>query len=140
MKSSNIAENGSMQFVQELRERLLGREMIANGRTIVDDQGAMLLSDDVELVDTDSVLAARNCEQLGGWFDCNQQEESEGKPAWHMLASEFSDSTLSQQGSGEFDPMFIITKLGAKVNRVIWYARAFRPRKHRTAQRYGRAN
>ena len=56
--SSNIAENGSMQFVQELRERLLGREMIANGRTIVDDQGAMLLSDDVELVDTDSVLAA----------------------------------------------------------------------------------
>ena len=56
--SSNIAENGSMQFVQELRERLLGREMIANGRTIVDDQGAMLLSDDVELVDADSVLAA----------------------------------------------------------------------------------
>ena len=36
-----------------------------------------------------------------------------------MLASEFTDSTLSQQGSGEFDPMFIITKLGAKVNRVI---------------------
>jgi RPA family protein len=36
-----------------------------------------------------------------------------------MLASEFSDSTLNQQGSGEFDPMFIITKLGAKVNRVI---------------------
>ena len=56
--SSNIAENGSMQFVQELRERLLGREMIANGRTIVDDQGAMLLSDDVELLDADSVLAA----------------------------------------------------------------------------------
>jgi len=41
------------------------------------------------------------------------------QPAWHMLASEFTDSTLSQQGSGEFDPMFIITKLGAKVNRVI---------------------
>ncbi len=36
-----------------------------------------------------------------------------------MLASEFTDSTLNQQGSGEFDPMFIITKLGAKVNRVI---------------------
>ena len=36
-----------------------------------------------------------------------------------MLASEFTDSTLSQQGSGEFDPMFIITKLGAKVNRVL---------------------
>ena len=56
--SSNVSENGSMQFIQELRERLLGRELIANGRTIVDEQGAMLLSDDVELIETDSVLAA----------------------------------------------------------------------------------
>ena len=36
-----------------------------------------------------------------------------------MLASEFSDSTLHQQGSGEFDPLFVITKLGAKVNRLV---------------------
>ena len=56
--SSNVSENGSMQFIQYLRERLLGRELLANGRTIVDEQGAMLLSDDVELVETDSVLAA----------------------------------------------------------------------------------
>tara|TARA_B100001778_G_scaffold120045_2_gene98591 strand:+ start:2571 stop:4274 length:1704 start_codon:yes stop_codon:yes gene_type:complete len=56
--SSNIVENGTMVFVQELRERLLGRKLRANGRTIVDEQGAMLLSDDVELVDADSVLAA----------------------------------------------------------------------------------
>ena len=47
-----------MAFVQELRERLLGRKLRANGRTIVDEQGAMLLSDDVELIDADSVLAA----------------------------------------------------------------------------------
>ena len=56
--SSNVSENGSMQFIQDLRERLLGRELLANGRTIVDEQGAMLLSDDVKLVETDSVLAA----------------------------------------------------------------------------------
>jgi len=56
--SSNIVENGTMAFVQELRERLLGRKLRANGRTIVDEQGAMLLSDDVELIDADSVLAA----------------------------------------------------------------------------------
>ena len=56
--SSNVSENGSMQFIQDLRERLLGRELLANGRTIVDEQGAMLLSDDVELIETDSVLAA----------------------------------------------------------------------------------
>jgi len=36
-----------------------------------------------------------------------------------MLASEFGDSTLHQQGSGEFDPLFVITKLGAKVNRLV---------------------
>ncbi len=56
--SSRIAENGSMQFVQELRERILGRELVARGRTIVDEQGAMLLSDDAQLVEADSVLAA----------------------------------------------------------------------------------
>ena len=47
-----------MQFKQDLRERLLGRDLLANGRTIVDEQGAMLLSDEVELVEVDSVLAA----------------------------------------------------------------------------------
>ena len=39
--------------------------------------------------------------------------------AWHMLASEFGESTLSERGSGEFDPTFVITKLGSKINRVI---------------------
>ena len=38
--------------------------------------------------------------------------------AWIMLASEFGESTLNEKGSGEFDPTFVITKLGAKVNRV----------------------
>ncbi len=56
--SSDIVENGTMAFVQNLRERLLGKELKATGRTIVDEQGAMLLSDDVELVEVDSVLAA----------------------------------------------------------------------------------
>jgi hypothetical protein len=36
-----------------------------------------------------------------------------------MLASEFSEATLNEKGSGEYDPSFVITKLGAKVNRVI---------------------
>ena len=40
------------------------------------------------------------------------------QPAWIMLASEFGESTLNEKGSGEFDPTFVITKLGAKVNRV----------------------
>ena len=56
--SSHIAENGTMSFVQELRDLLLGKKLKASGRTIVDEQGAMLLSDDVELIEVDSVLAA----------------------------------------------------------------------------------
>jgi RPA family protein len=41
------------------------------------------------------------------------------QPAWLMLASEFGESTLNEKGSGEFDPTFVITKLGARVNRII---------------------
>jgi len=41
------------------------------------------------------------------------------QPAWHMLASEFSEASLNEKGSGEYDPSFVITKLGAKVNRVV---------------------
>ncbi len=41
------------------------------------------------------------------------------QPAIAILASEFGESTLNEKGSGEFDPSFVITKLGARVNRVI---------------------
>ena len=41
------------------------------------------------------------------------------QPAIRILAQEYSESTLKQQGTGEFDPAFIITKLGAKVNRLV---------------------
>jgi RPA family protein len=41
------------------------------------------------------------------------------QPAFVLLASEFGSATLHEKGSGEYDPSFIITKLGAKVNRVV---------------------
>jgi len=41
------------------------------------------------------------------------------QPALHMFASEYGESTLSEKGSGEFDPSFVVTKLGSRVNRVI---------------------
>lgn len=56
--SDYIQENGSMQFVQTLRELLLGRDLMASGRTIVDEQGAMLLSDEASIIDVDSILMA----------------------------------------------------------------------------------
>jgi len=53
-----IEADGVMTFVQGIRERLLGKNLKASGRTILDDQGAMLLSDDVEIVEADSALEA----------------------------------------------------------------------------------
>ena len=51
-----ISDNGSMEFIQLLREKVLGRELSASGRTIVDEQGAMLLSDSASIVELDSVM------------------------------------------------------------------------------------
>ncbi len=53
-----ISDNGSMEFIQLLREKVLGRELSASGRTIVDEQGAMLLSDSASIVELDSVMEA----------------------------------------------------------------------------------
>ncbi len=54
----SISEIGTMSFVQLVREKILGKEMKASGRTIVDEQGAMLLSDSAELVEKDSAMEA----------------------------------------------------------------------------------
>jgi len=39
--------------------------------------------------------------------------------AIRIFASEYRDSSLPEEGSGEYDPSFIITKIGAKVNRAL---------------------
>lgn len=44
---------------------------------------------------------------------------SRRQPAIRILAQEFGESGLSEKGPGEFDPAFVITKLGAKVNRLL---------------------
>jgi len=54
----SISEIGTMSFVQLVREKILGKEMKASGRTIVDEQGAMLLSDSAELVEKDYAMEA----------------------------------------------------------------------------------
>ena len=56
--TKEIEENGSMAFVQQIRELLLGRKMKVSGRTFVDEQGSMLISDAVELLESDSALDA----------------------------------------------------------------------------------
>jgi len=38
--------------------------------------------------------------------------------AWRLFASEYNDATLEAEGSGERPPSYIVTPLGARVNRV----------------------
>ena len=53
-----IAENGSEAFVADLRQQWLGRRLRVEGRSVSDDQGAMLIIDDASGVEVDAVLAA----------------------------------------------------------------------------------
>ena len=56
--AQKIESEGQMEFVQSLRDMILGRVVKASGRTIVDEQGAMILADHVELNDDDPGLLA----------------------------------------------------------------------------------
>ena len=55
----------------------------------------------------------------GGLMQARNSRVSQRQPAVRILAQEFGESTLSEKGPGEFDPAFVITKLGAKVNRLL---------------------
>ncbi len=39
--------------------------------------------------------------------------------AIRIFAQEYMDASLPEEGSGEFDPSFVVTKLGAKINRAL---------------------
>ena len=54
-----------------------------------------------------------------GLTDATNEVSEASISATHMFASEYGESTLSEKGSGEFEPSFVITKLGSRVNRVI---------------------
>ena len=56
--AANIDSEGKMEFVQSLRDYLLGRSLVVSGRTIVDDQGAMILADNAKLESVDAVMLA----------------------------------------------------------------------------------
>ena len=39
--------------------------------------------------------------------------------AVRLFAQEYRDASLTEEGSGEYDPSFVITKIGAKINRAL---------------------
>ena len=55
---SDIELEGKMAYVQSLRDYLLGRDIQVNGRTIVDDQGAMILADHAVIKSDDGAMLA----------------------------------------------------------------------------------
>ncbi len=55
---SEINSNGQLDFVQTLRSKMLGRNIRASGRTIVDEQGGMMLADSAEIVEEDAEMKA----------------------------------------------------------------------------------
>jgi RPA family protein len=40
------------------------------------------------------------------------------QPAWRVFAGEFNDSTVEIKGEGDMAPSYVVTPLGAKINRV----------------------
>jgi ssDNA-binding replication factor A large subunit len=53
-----IDDVGQVAFVQSLRGKMLGRKINATGRSIVDEQGAMLLADGASMIEEDAGLRA----------------------------------------------------------------------------------
>jgi hypothetical protein len=53
-----IQANGSMAYVQSIRDKLLGCEVDVTGRVINDGQGAMILCDGATLTETDTGMIA----------------------------------------------------------------------------------
>ena len=59
-------KDGQDGFAAFLRERVLARRLSVRGRSIIDDQGAMLLADEVEPDETTSADAANEVMQRWG--------------------------------------------------------------------------
>lgn len=66
MKSS-VEEHGDLGFVQLVREALLGRKVQVSGRTIVDEQGAMILAEGLVVTEQDAQLRATELRAQWGW-------------------------------------------------------------------------
>ena len=64
---AKVEELGDVGFVQFVRERLLGRQVSVTGRSIVDDQGAMVLADGFEIEEHDAQMRASELRMQWGW-------------------------------------------------------------------------
>ena len=64
---THVDELGETGFVQRIRGTMLGRRITVSGRSIVDEQGAMVLADDVEVMEHDAQMRASELRVQWGW-------------------------------------------------------------------------
>jgi len=64
---SKIDEIGEQGFVQHVRDQMLGRHLTVTGRSIVDEQGAMILADGCSLEVHDPQMRASELRAQWGW-------------------------------------------------------------------------
>ena len=64
---AKVEELGDLGFVQYIRERMLGRNITVSGRSIVDEQGAMVLADGFEIEAHDAQMRASELRVQWGW-------------------------------------------------------------------------
>ena len=64
---THVDELGDTGFVQRIRGTMLGRRITVSGRSIVDEQGAMVLADDVEVMEHDAQMRASELRVQWGW-------------------------------------------------------------------------
>ena len=64
---AKVEELGDLGFVQLVRERMLGRQVAVSGRSIVDEQGAMILADGFEIEQHDAQMRASELRAQWGW-------------------------------------------------------------------------
>ncbi len=56
---------------------------------------------------------------MGGGFVISNSSNRQRQPALRMFAIEFSQSSLPIVGQGEFDPSFVVSRLGAMTSRML---------------------
>jgi ssDNA-binding replication factor A large subunit len=66
-KRASVEEHGDLGFVQQVREHLLGRAVSVRGRTIVDEQGAMILAEGLNVESRDAQMRATELRAQWGW-------------------------------------------------------------------------
>ena len=64
---ASVEEHGDLGFVQLVREHLLGRKVGVQGRTIVDEQGAMILAEGMSVEARDAQMRATELRAQWGW-------------------------------------------------------------------------